>query len=112
MVELVVEDTLTEQDLSDKRDIIDQTDKIDEKTEDELKAIAYYWDRIQDRLGEDSICFNCKQKLDTDVLRRNARTLEVDKKKTPDEGMIIFISICSKCYLKAFPEDKNETNKE
>jgi len=83
---------------------IDQSDKIDENVETHLQEMGWLWDKVQNKLGKDNVCFGCKQDLSLEN-KDNIHVLEANK---VEKGVIAFVSICSACFKKL---NKNEVKK-
>ena len=75
---------------------IDQSDKIDESVERHLQEMGFLWDRVQQKMAADSICFDCKKET---VLENNEKSHLVEASSV-DKGVVAFVSICEDCFQK------------
>lgn len=89
-----------------KKDIT-QEDKIDESVERHIQEMGFLWDRVQQKMKDDSVCFDCKKEL---VLENNEEVRVVEATKV-EKGVVAFVSICKDCFdktIKQKGEEKNE----
>jgi len=71
---------------------ITQSDKVDKSVEQHLGEMGFLWNRVKERLLEDSICFKCKR--DVDFSKEKIKVLEAGK---TEKGVIAFLSVCEAC---------------
>ena len=82
---------------------ITQEDTVDESVEQHLGEMGFLWDRVNIKLKEDNICFDCKKEMDKE--EDTPHLLEANK---VDKGVVAFVLVCKKCFDKV---TKNDTNK-
>ena len=89
-----------------KKDI-NQEDKIDESVAQHLGEMGFLWDRVQEKIKNDSICFECKTEL---VFKDGVRVHIVEANKV-EKGVVAFVAICDKCYNKEQEKDTKKLDK-
>jgi len=83
---------------------ITQADSIDNKQlNDHLGGMGFLWDRVNKKLVEDEICFNCKKKVDF-----SGGNLNVREASKVDKGVIAFVGICNECLQQQENKTKGE----
>ena len=77
-----------------KKDIT-QKDSIDsESVEQRLGEMGFLWDRVQESLKEDGICFRCKKEIDFS----GGKIFVLQASKT-EKGVAAFVAVCEDCKI-------------
>jgi len=83
---------------------ITQEDKIDnEAVEQSLGEMGFLWDRVQEKLKKDGICFNCKQNVEF-----SSESIQVLEATKSEKGVIAFVGICQDCMKKLEKEEEKK----
>lgn len=91
----------------DEKDIIDQGDSIDPKSKEHLKAIAWCWGMVQEKLAKDKICFGCKSIIE----EKDNKKIEIFTVAGTDKGLVAFCSLCPTCVEKFVKQKKMDEEK-
>ena len=101
------EKMVSDEELEDfSKDVLDkditQEDKIDkEAVEQSLGEMGFLWERVQEKLKKDGICFGCKK--DVEFSSESIRVLEATR---TEKGVIAFVGVCQKCLKKIEKEEE------
>jgi len=87
----------------DEEEVIDYSEKVKQETADRLSEMAWIWDKVQEKLGNDKVCFNCKKEIP-----KGEKAIMLSVENT-DAGLVAFVGLCTKCSEEYKKTDKNET---
>ena len=73
---------------------VTQEETIDESVEQHIGEMGFLWDRVQQKIKEDKICFGCKKEIE---VGKDVKTHLVEAKNV-EKGVIAFVSICDTCF--------------
>ena len=90
-----------------KKDIT-QADKVDDSVDQHLGEMGFLWERLQNKLQEDKVCFKCKKTIDLTNKEKPLQVLEA----TSEKGVIAFCSICYDCSKIIEKEQKDKEKDE
>ena len=80
-----------------KKDIT-QEGSVDESVAQHLGEMGFLWDKVQQKMKEDAICFDCKAEL----VFEDKKPVHIVEASKVEKGVVAFVSICQECF------DKNE----
>lgn len=104
-------DTLPEEEIETfiedlEKNKLNQDDKIDPTVEQHIGEMGFLWDRVQQKMKEDGICFGCKKEI---VFEDDAKAHLVEANKV-EKGVVAFVTICEDCFEKDNKKDEVEKN--
>lgn len=78
-----------------KKDIT-QEDKVSDSVTQHLGEMGFLWDRVQQKMQDDGICFSCKKEI---IFENDAKGNLIEANKV-EKGVVAFVIVCEECYDK------------
>ena len=86
---------------------ITQEDKVDESVEQHMGEMGFLWNRVQEKMQQDAVCYSCKGKLEFE----KGDVVHIVEATKVENGVVAFVSICNKCKLEE-EKAKKEADKQ
>ena len=89
---------------------VTQQDSIDESVSQHMGEMGFLWERVQQKLHTDGICFKCRKIINIE----KGDTIQLLEATKVDSGVVAFVGVCDKCVIELQKEQeiKNEEAKQ
>lgn len=99
-----------EKELEEK--VVTQEDSIEKDISDKMNEMGFLWDRVQNKLREDNICFHTKKPLVVEGQDPKDVKIHILEARGVDKGVAAFVAISEEAFLEISKQQEEQVKQD